>query len=440
MTATLQRSLPLVVVALGAAVGLGISQQPLLTVLALLALLIGLVCTAHPSLLIGLMFTGILFDRLGATGLKLDAFPVTASKLTVLASIAGWVLHVMLSRVRPLLWHPVLTAMSAMVLLTAVQIVLTGTLDVGKFNLAGFGMMTILVALVFTILSAYPIQPLYRYMGALFVGALALTAVTTGAAAGRSSGTMGDPNEWATIVLMLTPALLGGLMDDEHPGSRLLRMGLLLLAPLVILLSMSRTALVVGLLVAPVCLALFHERRGERNLCLGAGLLGAPLVVDFERVLSRFYQLIDNLRGGAVVEDVSYYERRILLEQGMQVFRDHWLLGAGPGNGPAASGYTSLTGRLRPVHNSYLEIASEQGIIGLLFMAAFMGSVAWTLHAGYHRSPRPSDRRRIIGLAAGMATLSLMASALGLLTFAMAYLVLGLALAVVYQAEAHSHD
>ena len=436
MIAAVQRKRSLVVVLLGAAAGLAISQQPLLTVLGIIALLIGLVCTAHPHLLFGLMFAGILFDRLGATGLKVDAFPITASKLTVLASIAAWGVHVMLSRARPLLWHPVLSAMSAMVLLTAVQIVLTDTLDVGKFNLAGFGMMTILVALVYTILSESNLQPLYRYMGALFMVALVLAAANS-SGTGRASGTMGDPNEWATIVLMLTPLLLGGLADDEHPLIRPVRMGLLLLAPLVILLSMSRTALVVCALTAPGCLYLLRQRRGELLACFAAALVGTPLVVDLERALIRFRQLLDNLRGGAVVEDVSFTERRILLDQGWQVFTEHWLIGAGPGNGPAASGYTSLTGRLRPVHNSYLEIASEQGVVGLLFMVVFMASVAWTLYSGHRSSSRSADRNRIHGLAIGLGALCLMAATLGLLTFAMAYLLLGFALAVVYRAQHH---
>ena len=136
-----------------------------------------------------------------------------------------------------------------------------------------------------------------------------------------------------------------------------------------------------------------------------------------------------------MIEDVSLTERRLLLEQGLQVFRDHWLLGAGPGNGPMASGYTSLTGRLRPVHNSYLEVASEQGIIGLLFMSMFLGAVAWTMYTGLRRSPRGAHQNRIIGLVTGMAALALMASTLGLLTFAMAYLMLGFGLAVVHHAE-----
>ena len=420
----------LLAVALGAVAGLAISQQPLLTVLGLIALGVGVTCIASPNLLIGLMFSGILFDRLGVTGLKVDAFPITASKLTVLASIAAWGVHVALSRARPLSWHPVLSTMAALVLLTAVQVALTDTLATGKFNLAGFGMMTVLVALVYTILSSYALQPLYRFMGGLFAAAMALAVANAGASAGRASGTMGDPNEWSTIVLLLTPILLGGLVDDEHWLARPLRMGLLLLAPLAILLSLSRTALVVGTLITPACLYLFRSRRQELGVCLGAAVVGTPFIVDLDYALFRLKMLVQNLRGGAVVEDVSLTERGVLFEQGLQVFYDHWLLGAGPGNGPAASGYTSLTGRLRPVHNSYLEIASEQGVVGLLFLAAFMGTVAWTLYRTLRAAADERDRSRLIGVMAGFSTLALMAATLGLLTFAMAYLMLGFGLAV----------
>ncbi|MFT4974538.1 MAG: hypothetical protein ACI8S6_000421 [Myxococcota bacterium] len=421
----------LLVAGLGGLLGAAISQQPILTVLGTIALVVGGVCVLRPELLIGLMFSGILFDRLGVTGIKVDAFPITASKLTVLASIAAWGLHVMLSRTRPLAWHPVLTAMLALVLLTGVQLATTDTLAVGKFNLAGFGMMTVLVALVYTILTSYPLQPIYRFMASVFAASLALAVASGASGAGRASGTMGDPNEWATIVLLLTPALLGGLTDDQHWGARSLRLALMLLAPLAILLSLSRTALVVGVLITPACLYLLRRRRGELGLVLGAAVVGTPLVVDLEHALFRLRQLVQNLQGGAVVEDVSLTERTELFEQGLQVFYDHWLWGAGPGNGPAASGYTSLTGRLRPVHNSYLELASEQGAVGLLVAAVFMVTVAWMLQRGYRAATRPSDQHRIIGLATGLGALALMAAALGLLTFAMAYLMLGFALAVV---------
>jgi len=419
----------------GVVLGAGISQQPLLTVLGVVGLAAGVYCVAHPNLLIGLIFAGILFDRIGVTGMKLDAFPVTASKLTVLGSIAAWGAHVALSRARLLVWHPVLTALSALVLLTAVQIAITDTLDVGKFNLAGLGMMTVLVGLVLAILSGYPLQPLYRFKGTVFAAALALAVVSAGASAGRASGTMGDPNEWATLVLLLTPALIGGLVDDDHWIARPLRMGILLLAPLAILLSLSRTALVVGALTAPVSLYLLRERRQELAVCLAVAVVGTPLAVDLDYVLFRLRMLVANLQGSAVVQDVSLDERTVLFHQGMQLFSDHWLVGVGPGNGPRASGYTSLTGRLRPVHNSYLEIASEQGIIGLLFVAVFAGTVAWTLYQGYRLSSHSADRNRILGLSAGLSALALMAATLGLITFAMAYLMLGFSLAVVYHAR-----
>ena len=370
---------PLGLVLLGLLLGAVISLQPLLAPLPLLVLPVGVFFVQRPSLLMVLIFAAILFDQVGVTGMQMDEFPVTLSKLAVLGSLAAWGARVALSRARPLRWHPVLSAMLALVLVTAVGVALTGTMKVGKFNLAGLAMMTVLVSLVYTILADSPLQPIYRLKGGIFVGALAMAVLNARLSGGRGSGTMGDPNEWATMVLMLTPLLVGGLADDEHPIARPLRTAMLLLAPLAILLSMSRTALAVGVIIAPVVLLLLRHRRAELWSVVGIAVVATPLAVDLDSVFFRVRQLIQNVQGGAVVRDVSLEERSELLRQGVQVFWDHWLIGAGPGNGPAASGYVSLTGRLRPVHNTYLEIASEQGILGLLFVALFLGTVGHTL-------------------------------------------------------------
>jgi hypothetical protein len=131
---------------------------------------------------------------------------------------------------------------------------------------------------------------------------------------------MGDPNEWATSVLLLTPFVLGGLVDDVHWGASLLRMSLISLAPLGILLSESRTALVVSLLISPACVYLLRQRRGELLLCGGAGLIVAPIFVNIGAIFNRFEQLVQNLRGGAAMIDYSLEERSELARQSYWIY------------------------------------------------------------------------------------------------------------------------
>ena len=119
----------------------------------------------------------------------------------------------------------------------------------------------------------------------------------------------------------------------------------------------------------------------------------------------------------------------------MDLFLENWLLGAGPGNFARATGFVSITGKLRPAHNSYLEVAGEMGLVGLVALAVFGLTVFASLWRSQALTPRTADRNRVLGAGLGLLALCLMAATLGLLTFSMAYLMLGLALAIGWQAR-----
>ena len=429
---------------IGIAVGLGIgllaALKPPLALLAIVGIGATLLALQRPAWLVVGMFVGILFDRLGVTGANLADFPITASKLTVLGSLGLWTVHTISQRATPFRFHPVLVGLLAMAGAAALSAAHTGTLGNGRFVIFGMVMMAVLVGLVFAILAEAELGPTYRIC-ALAI-ALAMTASLAGGGgageAARATGTFGDPNEWAAMLLLLVPFLLGGLVEDSHPLARPLRLALLLLLPLALLKSGSRAALVVGALVIPGCLWLFGRRRaGEVGIALLLGLLAAPFAGDLGTALVRFQKMIGNLEGTAVQADESLDERTELFHQAVDLFRDHWLVGAGPGNFGRASGFISLNGRFRPAHNTFLEIASEQGIIGLGATALLLVLVALALRAALRAAPDPTHLARVAGCTIGLVGVGLMAGTLGLLTFSMAYLVLGFTLAVAHQALCH---
>lgn len=427
----------LVVVGLGLLAGAAAAIQPTLTAVAAVGLVCTLVALRWPTLLVVAMYAGILFDRLGVTGAKLGDFPITASKLSVLATIGLWTAHAGLSGARFVRWHAVQNAMLGVIGVTAVGIALANSMSTGKFTLYGLLMMTVMVTVVYAILAEARLEPLYRGLAAVLLAALvaSVSRPNVPGADGRVSGTMGDPNEWATTVLLLAPLLLGGLVGDDRRVGQLLRVGLVALVPLGILRSESRAALVVLTLVLPGCLYLMRSRRDEVLACGGLAVAAAPFLIDLDTALGRFWKLLDNLQGGAAVEDESLEERSELFRQGVQLFKDHWFIGAGPGNFETATGFVSHEGTLRPAHNTYLEIASEQGIVGLSAAFVFLGTVAWSLHRGWKGARTERDRSRVLGAALGLGAFALMAATLGLLTFAMGYLALGFTLAVLHQAR-----
>lgn len=425
-------------VAAGMAIGVTVLLQPrgwILLAAGLVALAVGM---SSPTVPVLGMFLAMLFDQAGTTGSKVADLPVTAAKLTVAGSLGLWMLSSWRRQLPLVRWHPVLGGLLGLVATTAISIAWSGDFQAGKFELLGLGMLTVLAGLVLASLADVPLDGLYRMLAVSFVAVLVASLATpsTYSDTGRVTGTMGDPNEWATTVLLVTPALLGGLVSQEGLLPRLARLGLCGLAPLAVLASESRSALLVLALSAPAWIHLMRRRRPELVLVGASAVLSAPLVLDLEQGLARLRGLLAALQGKGVATDYSLAERSELLRQGIDLFREHPLLGVGAGRFAQASGFIPLEGGMRPAHNTYLQVASEQGVVGLgaLFLLGIVvfRSLGW----GWRQASTQRDRERLLGVLVGLAATALMAATLGLLTLAMAYLVLGLGLAAHHHSRA----
>ena len=443
MTPALSRELSsrtLLPLAMGAAVGLAVALSPALPVLLLGALVVCLAGLARPWVMVALIFIAMLLDKAGTTGMAVSNLPVTASKLAVVGSLGLWSVHALLSGKRILAWHPVLTAMIGMVAALAITTAHAGTLRAALPDFMGIGMLTVLVALVYSSLAEARLDALYRVVALGLLAALVSSVVAGAASGGRGAGTMGDPNEWGAMVLLLAPFTLGALASDRHWTARPLRLGILLLAPAAVLICRSRAAFVVGLLVAPACLWLMRAKRAEvMGVVLLAGL-ATPLTVDLDAATERYHTLVAALSDDGGADDASLSERAELVAQAQDLIVNNLVFGVGPGNFRRATGYLSPAGGTKTAHNTYLQVASEQGLVGLVALLGFGVTVAWTLYLGIRRITEPIARTRLVGVAIGLGAIALMAATLGLLTFAMAYLVLAVGLVVLRQALAVARD
>jgi O-antigen ligase len=426
-------------VAAGLAAGVLVAMDPRLALLALGGFAAVYTCVRWPPAMVGLIFLAMLFDRAGVTGMKLAAFPVTGAKLSVLGGIGMWVLHVMLTDAPPVRFHRVQMALGVFILTTLLSVVHANGLEAGKFTLFGLVMMLVLVSLVFSALAEARLDGLYRFFSVILVVAILASLRGAGVVseAGRASGTLGDANEWATILLLVGFFVIGHLANDESRAGVILRWAVLGLVPLGLLRSESRASLLVLAICAPgLWLLLRHHRRQLGAIGL-VGLFAAPLVLDLDRAWGRVQNLILRLQGVSSGDrDPSLDERTELFRQGVQLFKDNWFLGAGAGRFEVATGFISPTGELRPAHNTYLEVASEQGIVGLAGLFLFGGTVLVCFWNAWHRAPDAQRRGRVMGAALSMSSVALMGATLGLITFSIAWLLLGVSLAVMVQAEA----
>lgn len=428
----------LVSAGLGLAVGGLVALSPWLPPLLLGALAVTVAGLSSPTFLVGLMYVAMLFDQAGVAGVDVATLPVTASKLAVLGSIGMWVAHAALNKRPPVRWSPVLGGLLGMVAAIATTTAWAGTMATGIFDLAGVAMLTVLVGLVYAALAEERLEGLYRFC-ALALALILLANIAAARGGGRATGTMGDPNEWGAMLLLLTPWLLGGLATDRHWLARPLRLAMIGLPPVAVVMTQSRAAFVASLVLGPLCLLLLLRRhRGEILLAGLVGLVLTPLAVDLEAATRRYRTLLDKLGGAPVVEDNSLNERAELGRQAWDLFMDHWFVGVGPGNFQSKSGFIPHEGPLLPPHNTYLQVACEQGIVGLVALMAFGLLVSRHVARGWATARTEQGRSRLLGIGLGLAAIALMASTLGLLTLAMAYLVLGFGLAVLHQ-ERRAH-
>ena len=434
------RALVAGVLAGGVVLGVLVTVKPALAIAAVGVVLVALGGLLSPAVLMGMIYSGILLDRLGSTGIAITGVPVTLSKLSVLAGLGMWVVHSVFAQRSLVRWHPVLTGLSLLVATMAVSHAHAGPTPRGFPELAGVLMLTVLALLVPSALAGADLQRLYRYMGLLLAGALVasllnLVHVSHVAGTPRGTGLMGDPNEWGAVIVLLTPIIIGGLADDEHWTARPLLFALLLFVPLGVLQTASRAALMVGILVMGGCVWMLRRYKGMIGLAALSALLTAPLVLDLEVAVKRYTALLIAAQGESLAQDGSLSERNELRHQAIDLFHDHWFVGVGPGNFGRASGYVPLEGNLQGAHNSYLQIAAEDGLLGL----CALGVVALLMAGTFYVSVRyAADRRaanRVVGVAGGLGALALMSATLGLVTLSIGWFMLGFGLAVSTQAR-----
>ncbi len=174
----------------------------------------------------------------------------------------------------------------------------------------------------------------------------------------------GDANFFTASVLLCLPVTLVLLWREKSLPVKVFCLVSMVVTLAAITLAASRGGFL-GLLVATAWFV-WHSRHRARNLLLVALCMGLFLAVSplspVERILHPDHS------------DTSSVQIHLELWQaGLNIVRDHPLTGIGVGQFKSAVGaYSSVKDLSRLAHNTYLEIAAEMGIPGLiLFLAVF---------------------------------------------------------------------
>ncbi len=185
----------------------------------------------------------------------------------------------------------------------------------------------------------------------------------------RFAGILGNPNQIGICAAVLSPVVFAKAL--ERPSERILCWVLLGMIGYSVWISGSRNGLLS--VVVGCSLVLVLAGYGNRVLRLCAVVVVLILVVMFNAAL--FEEYFTRSKGGAVIEEVAG-NRLPRWTCGIESISKRPLLGQGYGvGGVPKSGfvepYAVDTGY--PLHNSYLQVTQEVGILGLVTVLLFVG-------------------------------------------------------------------
>lgn len=212
----------------------------------------------------------------------------------------------------------------------------------------------------------------------------ALAAVTADfeGVARSAGGSDQNPTTAAQMLLVSTLVAAGWLAA----GARRLRLLLAAAAVLgiVALVMMSARSALLGLIAGLALIALFFRRHRAFPLVVAAGLVAGLAAIPFlpPTLIDRFTAI------GHFAQDPTLFRRVTYLRIGADLIAGSPLWGVGPGNFPlyyVTDAYRYLPGRElfpRELHNSYLDTATEYGLVGFALFAALLVACARAVRAG----------------------------------------------------------
>ena len=222
----------------------------------------------------------------------------------------------------------------------------------------------------------------------------------------RAVGSIGDPNYYAQIMIVLVPIAL--LQLWANPGWRARLLALLALAAILcgVMLSYSRGA-TVGLCALLAALIAFRYLRLRYVVPV---LLAVIMILAMTDPM--FIRRVQTLGGESNPRavDRSILGRRTYQAGAWHIFLDHPLLGVGFGQSPK---YIPRYGRMygymlgpkdAAAHNMYLQILSETGLVGFAVFLLILWAVARPMFAlrGYWAQNRPEYAHTLTSLMLGL--------------------------------------
>lgn len=250
----------------------------------------------------------------------------------------------------------------------------------------------------------------------------------------RIQSTALEPLYFANYLLLPISLLLTLFLKKHSPFSRNVSLVLLGLAGVNFVLTVSRGGYIAGA-VSVLFIALFTLRQlfTVKNLVavvLVVALVGGVSVrfLNQGEALEKFVVHAQNIFSGA-----SYSERVETYEIAYRAVLEHPLLGIGMGGfGPYASfhPYVVPSQGYQIVNNEYLELAAENGILGLLAFVVILVTLAVRTVKAYQVTSSPFLKSTLIGLSAALLGILIQYNTFSILYIMHVWVTIGLLMGV----------
>jgi putative inorganic carbon (hco3(-)) transporter len=196
----------------------------------------------------------------------------------------------------------------------------------------------------------------------------------------RLAGPIGEKNRYAQVLLVLLPLAVSRMRIERNGPLRMLAAGSAALIVIGVVLSFSRgAAIALGVLVLAMGLTRMVPMRQVFALTLALAALVAVVAPDYVGRVQTLAAADSALTQGGTA-DQAIVGRATENLAALNVFRDHPILGVGPGQFFArySQQYANaldlkFLDENRRAHNLYLEIAADTGALGLVIFLAIVG-------------------------------------------------------------------
>lgn len=259
----------------------------------------------------------------------------------------------------------------------------------------------------------------------------------------RIQSTALEPLYFANYLLLPLSLLLTLFLKKQSPFSRNVSMVLLLLAGVNFVLTVSRGGYIAGavslLFIAAFTLRQLLTIKNIIALLVVITLVGGISIrfLNQGEALEKFVEHAQNIFGGA-----SYSERVETYEIAYRAILEHPLLGIGMGSfGPYASfhPYVVPDQGYQIVNNEYLELAAENGILGLLAFILILVTLAVRTIKAYQITQSAFLKSVIIGLSAAFLGILIQYNTFSILYIMHVWVTIGL-LMCVQQLILNTHE